>query len=251
MSRFAITIGNQTFTSKKSALDFYKDILSRYDFGETLSNEDTTHIMMLAFKDEDNSEKVIQQVNEMVADFKNDIPLYGLRGIMVDKHPDFQSTKCFYFVGKTDEEEYRDIFSYRLAINGSPSDMQVFSRACRFSIQERIRKFKIQQFKNRPVRCAISNKVVKWEECQIDHKAPLTFSVIVKSFMVANNLDISNIDYEYENSREKFANEILTEKFYEFHKQMAVLRVVATKENLKRSGSSRIKPTKKDSTLKD
>jgi hypothetical protein len=118
-------------------------------------------------------------------------------------------------------------------------------------VHDRIRKFKIQQFKNRPVKCVISGEIIEWEECQVDHKSPLTFSVIVKSFIVANNLNISEIEYTYSNSREKFADETIAEKFYDFHKSMAVLRIVSTKENLKLSGSARVKPTKKDGILED
>jgi|GEM_PF-791190 hypothetical protein len=178
-------------------------------------------------------------------------PFDKLLGVMVDRHPDFRTTKCFYFLSVIDGEKSKDIFSYRMAINGLPSDMQTFSRACRFSVHERIRKFKMQQFKNRPVRCAISNEIIEWEECQVDHKSPLTFSVIVKSFLVANNLDISKVEYTYNNSREKFVDETITEKFYEFHRKMAVLRIISTKENLKLSGSARVKPTQKDGVLTD
>jgi hypothetical protein len=138
-----------------------------------------------------------------------------------------------------------------MAINGLPTDIQKFSRACRFSVHDRIRKFKIQKFKNRPVRCVISGEIVEWEECQVDHKSPLTFSVIVKSFIVANDLNISTIEYTYNNSREKFIDDSIAEKFYEFHKKMAVLRIVSTKENQKLSGSARVKPTQKDGVLEN
>jgi len=190
-------------------------------------------------------------VNNFYENEEEEEDLWKICGVMVDRHPEFRTTKCFYFLGETDEGNYKDIFSYRLAINGSLTDMQTFSRACRFTVHERIRKFKIEQFKNRPVRCVISNEIVEWEECQVDHKSPLTFSVIVKSFMIANNLDISKIEYTYHNSREIFVDETISKKFYDFHRQMAVLRIVSTTENLKLSGSARVKPTQKDTVLDD
>lgn len=254
MSRFAITIGDKIFSSKTSAIKFYKDILNKYNFGEILSDEDAKHLIALNLKEEGTPEEVAKLSEEIVGDFyENDEGAYSwnLLGVMVDRHQDFRTTKCFYFFGETDEGEYKDIFSYRIAINGLPSDMQIFSRACRFSVYDRIRKFKIQQFEKRPVKCVITGDIVEWEECQVDHKSPLTFSVIVKSFIIANNLDISKIDYTYNNSQEKFVNETITERFYDFHKKMAVLRIISKKENLKLSGSARIKPTKKDSILED
>lgn len=253
MSRFTITIGDKTFSSKTSAIKFYKEILDKYNFGEILSNEDAKILIALAIKEDGTPEEVAEFAEDFVADFNEDKDesFDRLRGVMVDRHLDFRNTKCFYFFGDTNEGNFKDIFSYRMAINGLPTDMQTFSRACRFTVHDRIRKFKMQQFKNRPVQCVISGEVVEWEECQVDHKSPLTFSVIVKSFIVANNLDVSKIEYTYSNSREKFVDETIAEKFYEFHKSMAVLRIISTKENLKLSGSARIKPTKKDGILKD
>ncbi len=253
MSRFAITIGNKIFSSKNAALKFYKEILNKYDYGEIISNDDVKYLMVLSFKEEGRPEDINKLSEEIVADFskKNNEKDWNFHGVMVDRHLDFRTTKCFYFFGEDKEGKFKDVFSYRLAINGQPSDMQIFSRACRFTVYERIRKFKIKQFKNRPVKCAVSNEIVEWEECQIDHKSPLTFSVIVKSFIVANDLDISKIDYTYNNSRESFTDVTITEKFYEFHRKMAVLRIASTKENLKLSGSARIKPTKKDGVLED
>lgn len=254
MSRFDITIGEKTFTSKTLAIKFYKEILDKYNFGETLLDEDAKHLIALSLKEEGTPEEVAGLAEEIVADFyENDEGTYSwnLLGVMVDRHPDFRTTKCFYFCGENDEGNFKDIFSYRMAINGLPTDIQKFSRACRFSVHDRIRKFKIQKFENRPVRCVISGEIVEWEECQVDHKSPLTFSVIVKSFIVANNLNISTIEYTYNNSREKFCDDSIAEKFYEFHKKMAVLRIVSTKENQKLSGSARVKPTQKDGVLEN
>ncbi|MBE0505839.1 MAG: DUF3223 domain-containing protein [Marinospirillum sp.] len=254
MSRFSITVGNKTFPSKKAALSFYKQIIDRYGFGENLSDEDAKSLIALGFKEEGTSEEVAEIAEEMVADFyKNgdEIPSRKLQGVMVDRHPDFRTTKCFYFFGDVDGKRIKDIFSYRMAINGLPTDIQTFSRACRFSVHDRVRKFKIDQFKNRPVQCALTGDVVEWEECQVDHKAPLTFSVIVKSFIVSNDIDISKIEYEHKNSRDYFSDSDLSEKFYDYHRKMAVLRIVSTKENLKLSGSARVKPTQKDGVLKD
>lgn len=254
MSRFSITIGDKTFPSKKAALAFYKEIIDKYDFGEKLTDEDAKSLINLGFKEEGTPEEVAEIAEEMVVNFyksDEDVLSNKLLGVMVDRHPDFRTTKCFYFFGDVDGKYRKDIFSYRMAINGLPTDMQSFSRACRFSVHDRIRQFKIEKFENRPVQCALTGDVVEWEECQVDHKAPLTFSVIVKSFIVSNDIDVSKIEYDYKNSRECFSDSRVSEKFYDFHKKMAVLRIVSSRENLKLSGSARVKPTKKDGVLKD
>lgn len=253
MSRFSITIGDRTFPSKTAALKFYKQIFDRYGFGDSLNSEDAKHLIALGYKDFGTPEEVADFSVEAVAEFDechSEID-NKILSVMVDRHPEFRTTKCFYFVGLFNGEKYKDIFSYRGAINGLPSDLQSFSRACRFSVHKRIREFKIEQFKNKPVQCVISGQTVEWDECQVDHKAPLTFSVIVKSFIVANDIDISSVEYVYNNSKEDFVDSSIPERFYDFHKKMAVLRIVSSIENVKLSSSARVKPTSKDSILAD
>ena len=265
MRRNTVTIGEKIFDSKSEALAFYKNILNSYDVGKALNEEDFKNVFDLVYMDffadeikayeaEYNAEcdgnkmsvsAIVQQTREIIKDYEWETGDY-LNSVIVDYHPDFSSTKCFVLVGS---KEKKQLFSYIIAINGILTDSKHFSRACRHLVSERLREFKKQQFKNRPVKCALTNQIVEWEECQIDHKAPLTFSVIVKSFIVAHKIDISSVEYVYENSKEQFADKDIADKFDAFHKEMAVLRILATKQNRKLSGGARIKPTKKDGIL--
>ena len=239
MNRYSIVIGSKTFDSKSNALTFYKGILTRYKIGEYLSEEDCKCISDLVYMNSGLDDEEIKAYEEETGDC--------IKSVMVDNHPEFKNTKCFFLLGGDPEKQ---LFSYRLAINGAISDSERFVRACRNHVSDRLREFKKKQFKNRPVKCAITNEIVEWEECQIDHKAPLTFSVIVKSFITAFKIDMSKIEYISEITQERFVDQDLIDKFDSFHKEMAVLRVLATKQNRKLSGQARIKPTKKDGTLK-
>lgn len=265
MSKYSISIGDKTFGSKSKALAFYKNILNSYRVGETLSEEDYTNIIDLVYADfikeeitayeteydaEYDGEKMnvkclVQQIREQIQDYGYETGEH-ISSAKVDYHPEFSSVKCFFLM---DGSNSIQIFSYLLAINGAISDNQRFSKACRHLVSERLREFKKQRFENRPVKCAITNEIVEWEECQIDHKAPLTFSVIVKSFIIAHKIDISKVEYVCEITKEQFADQELVDKFDAFHKEMAVLRVLSTKQNNKLSGGARIKPSKKDGTL--
>lgn len=51
MSRFAIKIGNQEFTSKTQALSFYKTILNAYKVGEELNTQDFESLKSLLYCD--------------------------------------------------------------------------------------------------------------------------------------------------------------------------------------------------------
>jgi hypothetical protein len=260
MSNQLIAIGDKLFNSKSEALAFYKNILSSYEPGSTLDRSDNESIIELINMDYINEELeyymsngygkqdknlILRKIKEKITDFEIENG-DAIKSIVVDNHPDFKHTKCFFIVHTKNE---KTLFSYRLAINGNLPDDVIFSRACRHLVNDQIREFKKGLFKNRPVRCAITNEIVEWEECQIDHKAPLTFSVIIKAFIVANKIDISSIDYFYDGSIEKFTDKDLAGKFKEFHSHMAVLRLISTKENNKLAASCRIKPTRKDGTI--
>lgn len=227
MAKNKLKIGCKDFQTKKEALEYYKNILNSYNQTEELRNADFTDIRDLYLYEKK----------------KNDIQL---KKIIVDKHTKYKSTKCFYVILTDNTQE---IFSYRLAVNGSLSNEQLFNNACRESISQRLKSFKKKVFKNRPVKCAISTKELEWEESHIDHKNPLTFSVIVKAFVTMNNLDVNKIDYVENDGIVSFKEKNLSISFDEFHKKMAVLRIVSKEENLKRSGSSRVKPTSKDFLL--
>ena len=222
-----IIIGESTFGSKAEATRFYKAILERYSPGTKLNEVDVCSILALCKLQWDpNSESKID-------------------AIIVDYHPAHKETKCFQI--EIDGDLH--LFSYIISINGGISDMRLFSRACRFAVANSLRDYKKEIFKNRPVRCALTNEVTEWEECQVDHKAPLTFSVIVKSFAVAQNIDFSRIEYKFDNLIDEFADEELAVKFREFHERMAVLRILAKNANIKLSASARITPTRKDTAL--
>lgn len=252
MSRFSITIGAKVFSSKTAALNFYKNIFDKYTFGESLTDCDAKNLIALCCKEFGTPEEVEDFAKDSVESFSKGLDeknIDRILNVMVDRHPEFRTTKCFYFIEMINGEICKNIFSYRMAINGLPTDQQIFSRACRFSVHQQIRQFKIDNFKKRPVKCAISGSTVEWEDCQVDHKAPLTFSVIIKSFIISNKLDISKIEYSYINSKETFIDQNIANKFIDFHKEMAVLRIISCQENIKRSAAARIKPTKKDGTI--
>ncbi|NLN13101.1 MAG: hypothetical protein GX169_02620, partial [Arcobacter skirrowii] len=91
--------------------------------------------------------------------------------------------------------------------------------------------------------------ILEWEDAHIDHKAPLTFSVIVKAFIVSHDIDIDMIEFEEKDGIVTFRDLGISVSFDKFHKNMALLRVVSKNENIKRSSNARIKATKNDFLL--
>ena len=225
--RTALIIAGLTFESKSKAVSFFRSIIDRYDSGTELTETDFKHVIALA------REKWDPEASAKA------------EAVIVDTHPFHSQTKCFHIV----IDGYLHLFSYLIAINGAPSNFSIFSRACRQAVAPRLREYKKSVFKNRPVRCALTNEVVEWEDCQIDHKAPLTFSVIVKSFIVATRQDLNAVQYTFDRFVDEFAAEQLANQFRDFHEQMAVLRVLSKGSNRRLSSSARLTPTKKDTVL--
>lgn len=222
-----ITIGSLTFNTKSEVFSFFQKILHAYRPGESLKDEDFQHVWALYCQKK--SERKFQKIDRIV----------------VNQHPGYKKIKCFQF--EVDGQFYP--ISFRHCLNGKPLDFTKFSMACRQAVAHGLREFKKERFKSRPVRCAVTNEIVEWDECHVDHKAPLTFSVIVKSFLVANQVNFEDIEYISDDHKVCFSDQHLAQRFVEFHRGMAVLRIVSAKQNHKLSAVARIKPTKKDGKL--
>ncbi|MCF7988729.1 MAG: DCL family protein [Methylovulum sp.] len=236
-------IGELNFNTKKAAIEFYRNILNKYDANTSVDDEDFSYLIDLLNYNSDNNETATNEENK--AEDEDNESLEEIDDIYVDYHPVYKKVKCFYAV--FGEEEW--LFSYLLAINGGLSDEKKFYISCRNSVKEILRNFKIEMFKNKPVKCAITKNILDWENCQVDHKAPMTFSVIVKTFLKSNNIEVSDIDLSYEGSIWHFSDKQFETEFVEYHNKVALLRIISSEENQKLASKARIKPTKNDFTV--
>ena len=228
-------IGNKNFKFKKEALTYYKRILGSYKFGEALEENDKKDIIELLKIHPNYSKKFNNEIKE----------------IIVDKVPKFNS-KAFYILDKNLKLE---AFSYIKCINGNKSLFAVFSETCRYLIREDINKVKLQYFKdnskNGEAKCQETGELCKWEDLVIDHRQPNTFSVIVDRFIEINHIDITTIEYiEIIDGVYKFKDEAICEKFKNYHKEKANLRIVRRNLNSGRAYQGKVKKQKKDLKIK-
>ena len=170
MKKREIKIGEREFKTKKSAIEFYRTILNKYDANMSLDDCDFTSVFDL-FNYNPSENNQTEEI-ESFAEEQDDV-LY-IDDIMVDLHPSYKKTKCFYII--SDEEKW--LFSYLLAINGNLSDEKKFTIACRNAIKKTLHKFKEQLFKNKPVKCAITKKTLEWDNSHIDPSGSDTFTEI-------------------------------------------------------------------------
>lgn len=230
-----LKIGEMNFNSKKSAIEFYRSILNKYEANTSVSDEDYSYLVDLLNYNSDAPEE------NNLENGGGELPI-EIDDIIVDYHPAYKKTKCFYAV--FGEEEW--LFSYLLAINGDLSDEKKFYISCRHSIKNTLRDFKKKIFENKPVKCAVTKNVLTWENSQVDHKAPMTFSVIVKTFLKSQNIEVMDIDLSYEGSIWQFSDKQFEQAFVEYHNKVALLRIISSEENQKLASKARLKPTKND-----
>jgi hypothetical protein len=223
-------IGNKDFKYKKDALNYYKEILNSYNFGDIVNEKDKIEIIELLKIHPDYEKK-----------FSN-----GIECITVDKVK--YNNKAFHVVNNNSEKE---AFSYIKCINGNKPPLTLFSNTCRHIVQEDIHNVKYQYFsdnsKSGQVKCQESGDLCIWKELVVDHRQPNTFSIIVDRFIEVNNIDINKIDYvEVLDGIYKFKDEELSQQFKEYHKLKANLRIVKKGKNLGRAHQARVRQQKKD-----
>jgi hypothetical protein len=139
-------------------------------------------------------------------------------------------------------------FSYDKAVKGDPKPFTIFSKACRKAVESDMISVKESAFDGRDtIKCQETGIYIKMEEAHVDHRQPNTFSVIVDRFIEVNSIDIVNIQYDSIGQYgRQFIDDELANKFREYHKNKATLRIVTKDLNLRRSHMARVSLQKKD-----
>lgn len=227
-------IGRLNFKYKKDVTAHFKKILNSYNFQETLNKDDFNDVLNLL--------KIHPKATEKIGP--------GIKKIIVVEAR--YKTKCFNAIRIDLSSE---IFSYIKCINGSLPPLSKFSKTCRDVVSEDLRLVKLSFFKGKSkkgrVKCQETGKLSLWEELNVDHRQPNTFSIIVDRFIELNRIDLTSVEYiESIDNVYSFKDEGLTEKFRKYHKDKANLRLVRKDKNLSRSHLARNKRQKKDLTIK-
>lgn len=233
--RKPIKIGEIEFSTKKDALTHYKIILNTYEFGEELTTNDFNDIMNLL--------ETHPRVKEKIG--------VGIEKVRIAKVQ--YNTKSFELIRIDGSTAF---FSYTKRINTPKTNFTKFREACRQAVQDDLRSVKLEYFEKYSnkgqVKCQESKELAKYEELNIDHRQPNTFSVIVDRFIELNNLDIEKIEYiQVDGGPNELEDNNLKQKFRKYHKDKANLRIVKKGLNLGRSFQSRVNRQRKDLTIKE
>lgn len=254
----SLKIGQNDFKFKKDALAHYKAILNSYNFGESLNDSDFQMVADLLEYDFLNSlaeREEIEPESEDLEEVENDKDeSEGDSYIKAIKVAQVQfNTKCFEVFYADDTSEY---ISYIMLINNKRYDPEkLFYVACRNSVYTDIQAVKQAYFDVHSVKgqikCQETGVLSKWTELAVDHRQPNTFSIIVDRFKEVNNFDLEAIEYDSNQYNHiVFKDENLAQRFKDYHKAKANLRIVRKECNSSRTGLARVKKTAKDLTVK-
>jgi hypothetical protein len=228
-----VIVGDKNFKHKKDALLYYRRILNSYEYGEVLGEADFADVMALLRLHEKSEEKIG----------------VGVRKILVEQVR--YKTKCFKIIRI---DATCDVFSYIKCVNGRHSPTAKFNRTCRDLIQEDLRHVKEAYFKAHSkkgkVKCQETGEWCLWEELNIDHRQPNTFSVIVDRFLELTGIDVYKVNYiEVMDAVYAFEDDSLSQSFRKYHHSKANLRLVKKGKNLGRSHQGRLGRQRKDLTV--
>ena len=108
------------------------------------------------------------------------------------------NTKCFEIFYSNDTSQY---ISYIMILNKRGYDSEkMFNIACRNSIIEDIRLVKQKYFDDNSikgqVKCQETGQLSTWTELVVDHRQPMTFSIILDRFKEVERIDLDAIGWK-------------------------------------------------------
>jgi len=223
----------RVFSSKKDAKMFFKNMLSRYRNKQEISSDDAPLLRVLLERHPEAVEKIGCGVKRFYRDGTG------------------MGTDCFWI--ERDDGSKTD-FSYISCVDAKSNSLyQEFAEACRQAVQAdldhaKVRHFEVHGNGEGKVRCEVSGEMVGLKESHLDHAKPMTFQVIVQTFITANKIEIAlemlsePADHQFVTT---FVDEDLARRFREYHRGVMQLRIIKAKENLSLGGSERMRKPKR------
>jgi hypothetical protein len=221
------------FRSKSDAFAFFRAMLGRYHNGQTISDPDSSHLRNLL----DRHPEALQKIGIGVKRF------FRARAV--------QGTDCFWL--ERDDAASTD-FSIKSCVDAKGKSLyQEFAEACREAVQPELTRKKKVHFEmhgdsDGTVVCEVTGERVALYQSHLDHKKPMTFQVIVHTFITAHNIEIRPEmlcrpgDAEFAVT---FADKDIEARFRDYHLRAAKLRIIKAKVNLQLGGSEKMIPQKR------
>ena len=227
-----VELATRSFEKQGDATAFFKAMLNRYRPGERVSDEDGLDLAAL-----------LERHTEYVA--KVGCGISHFQVMMTG-----QGTQCFRIIRK---DGSGTDFSYLHCISQRPPSRkqevaQAFRRAVRFDLYKaRDDFFTTHGGSDGLVSCAVTDERISRDEAHMDHRPPMTFEVIVVTFLCGRGLSLDNVPLTT-GKDDQFSPEVtdchLSEDFRVYHARVAKLDLVKSSVNLAQAGRHRLKDSR-------
>jgi hypothetical protein len=224
-----VELDTRTFKTQSEATTFFREMLSRYEPGNRVNDEDSLDLAALLERHPNYVTKIGCGVDHF--------------GVEKTQH----GTKCFRVVrvdgSNTD-------FSYPKCIAGrSPSRKQEVSAAFRQVVRFDLYRARDAFFAEHSdaegcVTCAESGQRLERVQAHMDHRPPMTFEVIVTTFLAHQGLSPESVDVTTGQDNQvspEITDKSLCEAFRSYHSRVARLDFVKSTINLAQSSPNRLK----------
>jgi hypothetical protein len=227
-----IILATQSFATQAAANAHFSAMLNRYKPGDKISDEDAADLHCLL----ERHPRCAEKIGCGLSHFE----------LMATGH----GSNCFRVV-RTDGSGTD--FSIKTCITGRASPMkEMVNRALRdavkIDIYEVRRKYTLALAdENGLIECAITKQRVHPKDTHIDHRAPMTFDVIVTTFLQKEGLTYEGVPIETGQDDQTVpvvTDPALAQRFRDWHTKLATIDFVSAKANLQVGPSNRIKKTR-------
>ena len=232
MPKKPVTIATRAFDSQGDANAFFKEMLNRYEPGARVGEEDALDLAALLERHAEYHEKVGIGVDHFE--------------VMMTEH----GTQCFR-VARPDGTGTD--FSYPHCVRGRPPSRknevsQALRQAVRFDLyRARDAFFAAHRDADGLIPCAVTKQRIAPDQGHMDHRPPLTFEVIVTTFLEARGLSYDGVPITTgadDQVAPMVTDNALAEDFRSFHARVARLDFVSDVVNLGQSSRGRIRPSR-------
>jgi len=228
----SVDLATLSFPTQRAATEFFKEMLGRYRHGDRVNDTDSLHLAALLERHTEYPAKVGCGVDHFE--------------VMMTEH----GTQCFRIV-RTDGTGTD--FSYPHCIRGRPpARKQEVSQALRQAVRidlyrARDKFFADHRDSQSKITCAVTKERILPQDGHMDHRPPLTFEVIVTTFLESRGLSFDLVPITKsadEQVAPEVTDEALREAFRQYHARIARLDFVKDTVNLAQSARERVKPSR-------
>lgn len=227
-----VMLATRSFAKQEDATQYFKAMLNRYTPGDSVNEIDSVDLTALLERHDEYEKKVGSGVK-------------GFSVVMTE-----HGTQCFY-IERTDGSGTE--FSYRHCVTRRPpTRKQEVSSAFRWAVRLDLFKKRDEYFAenediNGHVSCAETGETISKQVAHMDHRAPMTFEVIVTTFLASRGLAVDNVPITRGQDNQvspEITDENMKQDFRRYHAQVAALDLVKNTANLSQAGRNRMRPTR-------